>query len=78
MTFSRNKSRLPDFYGLEVQRRQEVLLETDAVQPEDIAAFSGDEGLNVENANHMIENVIGVYGLPIGIATNFANFFSTI
>ena len=38
---------------------------------EHIAAFSGNEGLNIENANHMIENVIGVHGLPMGIATNF-------
>ena len=71
MTFSRNISRLPDFHCLEVQRRHEVLLEKSAVESEHIAALSGDGGLKVENANHMIENVIGVYSLPIGIATNF-------
>lgn len=30
-----------------------------------------DTGLSVAQANSMIENVVGVYGLPMGIATNF-------
>ncbi|MBM4429262.1 MAG: hydroxymethylglutaryl-CoA reductase, degradative, partial [Chloroflexi bacterium] len=28
-------------------------------------------GLGVEQADHMVENVVGVFGLPLGIATNF-------
>ena len=71
MNSSTNVSRLPDFYNLEVQKRQQVLLAKSTLELKHIAALSGNEGLNVENANHMIENVIGVYGLPIGIATNF-------
>lgn len=30
-----------------------------------------DSGLDTHQADHMIENVIGIYGLPLGIATNF-------
>jgi hydroxymethylglutaryl-CoA reductase len=71
MNYSKNVSRLPDFYNLEVLKRHHVLLEKSTLELEHIAAFSGNEGLNIENANHMIENVIGVHGLPIGIATNF-------
>ena len=71
MNSSTNVSRLPDFYNLEVLKRHHVLLEKSTLELEHIAAFSGNEGLNIENANHMIENVIGVHGLPIGIATNF-------
>jgi hydroxymethylglutaryl-CoA reductase len=71
MTCSKNASRLPDFYNLEVQKRQQVLLAKSTLDSEHISALSGDDGLTVENANHMIENVIGVHGLPMGIATNF-------
>ena len=71
MNSSTNVSRLPDFYNLEVLKRHQVLLAKSTLELKHIAALSGNEGLNVENANHMIENVIGVYGLPIGIATNF-------
>jgi hydroxymethylglutaryl-CoA reductase len=35
------------------------------------AMLSGDAGLTRRLADRMIENVIGVYGLPLGIATNF-------
>src|SRR5690606_12991573 len=28
-------------------------------------------GLNAAQADHMIENAVGVYALPLGIATNF-------
>ena len=71
MNSSTNVSRLPDFYNLEVLKRHQVLLAKSTLELEHIAVLSGNEGLNVENANHMIENVIGVHGLPIGIATNF-------
>ncbi len=33
--------------------------------------LSGEEGLSPEQANHMIENVIGTFSLPIGIARYF-------
>ncbi|HCU79572.1 MAG: hydroxymethylglutaryl-CoA reductase, degradative [Chloroflexi bacterium] len=71
MNSPKNVSRLPDFYNLEVLKRHQVLLAKSTLELEQISALAGDDGLNVENANHMIENVIGVHGLPIGIATNF-------
>ena len=40
-----------------------------------VRAFAGleeeVEGLSLERADRMIENVIGIHGLPLGIATNF-------
>lgn len=30
-----------------------------------------ESGLDTQQADHMIENVIGIYGLPLGVATNF-------
>jgi len=37
---------------------------------DDLAALTPDGGLQVAQADTMIENVVGVYGLPLGIATN--------
>ena len=39
--------------------------------PEALAAFSGAAGLTPEQADHMIENAVGVFGLPLGVAMNF-------
>ncbi|MCL6432174.1 MAG: hydroxymethylglutaryl-CoA reductase, degradative [Anaerolineae bacterium] len=36
------------------------------------AALQGMEGLPLHRAEQMVENVVGVFGLPLGIATNFA------
>jgi len=33
--------------------------------------MSGKNGLSADAADHMIENAVGVFGLPLGIATNF-------
>ena len=38
---------------------------------EDLSALSGKAGLTAEQADPMIENVVGVYALPLGIALNF-------
>jgi hydroxymethylglutaryl-CoA reductase len=38
---------------------------------EEVNALSGEPGLNPFSADHMVENVIGVFSLPIGIALNF-------
>jgi hydroxymethylglutaryl-CoA reductase len=37
----------------------------------DAAALSGQGGLSVESADHMIENVIGTFSLPLGVARYF-------
>ena len=39
--------------------------------PEHIAALDGSRGLTPEQANHMIENVVGIHALPLGVAVNF-------
>lgn len=38
---------------------------------EDMKTLSGENGLSVDDADHMIENVIGTFSLPMGIARNF-------
>jgi len=39
--------------------------------PEELAALTGETGLSAEQADHMIENVVGVHALPLGLALNF-------
>jgi hydroxymethylglutaryl-CoA reductase len=64
-------SRLPGFYELSLADRMTAVAEFGELDPQSIAAFSGERGLTSEEADHMIENVIGVFGLPLGIAVNF-------
>ena len=62
-------SRLPGFYNLSLDERLQRL--ADRLAPEDLAALSGETGLSVEQADQMVENVIGVHALPLGVALNF-------
>jgi len=64
-------SRLPGFYDLGTQKRMQVLAERTQLSAEHLAALHGAAVLTPEQADHMIENVVGVYALPLGIAANF-------
>ena len=63
-------SRMPGFYNKILSERLQAIVEQSGLSQEEAAAFSTN-GLNPEGADHMIENVVGLYSLPIGIATNF-------
>ncbi len=60
-------SRIPGFYKLPLAERRAKLAEEIGVELATLVAPTLDE----ETANHMVENVVGVYGLPLGIALNF-------
>lgn len=59
-------SRLEGFYRLTISERQRRLELTE----NEIAALTIG-GLSPDLANRLIENVVGIHGLPLGIATNF-------
>jgi hydroxymethylglutaryl-CoA reductase len=61
-------SRIPNFYDLSLKERQTRLM---GAAGQDLPALAGSEGLDASLANSMIENVVGIHGLPLGIATNF-------
>ena len=61
---------MPSFYNKTLAERLQSVVEQTGLTPDEAAALS-DAGLSLEGADHMIENVVGVYGLPFGIATNF-------
>jgi hydroxymethylglutaryl-CoA reductase len=65
-------SRLGGFYQLKPFERLQMVKSFDGLNDEDLRQLHGGNGaLTVERADKMIENVIGTFNLPIGIATNF-------
>ena len=66
-----NGSRITGFYNLSLEERLAELAERGELSPDDVAALSGQAGLTSEQADHMIENVVGIHALPLGIALNF-------
>lgn len=67
----RRSSRLPGFYKRPLTERAALVAQWADLEREQQAVLLGLSGLNPSQAEHMIENVIGVYALPLGIATNF-------
>ncbi len=65
-----SNSRLPGFFRVDPTDRLGVIAELVDFGAQEVAALKGEPGLELEQANRMIENVVGVYGLPLGIATN--------
>lgn len=59
------------FYNLPVKERLDRLMKETRLSEEDLKILSGENGLSVDDADHMIENVIGTFSLPMGIARNF-------
>lgn len=64
-------SRLPGFYRISRSDRLSALIDESALKSEDAHLFLHSGGLHYEQAEYMIENVIGTFALPLGIATNF-------
>src|SRR5262249_8930389 len=67
MTRSARSSRLPGFYKLSMDARRREIGRQCGFDAERLAHPLLDEA----TANHMVENVISVYGLPLGVALNF-------
>ena len=59
------------FYQMTLPERWNALQEALPLTDEDIKALNGEQGLSLETANRMIENVSGLHSLPLGIARNF-------
>ncbi len=64
-------SRLSGFYKHSLAERIAILADLTDLDSDSINALSGAAGLTTAQADHMIENVIGVHSLPLGIAANF-------
>ena len=65
-------SRLGGFYQLNPFERLQAVKSFDGLNDEDLRQLHGGNGaLTVERADKMIENVVGTFNLPLGVATNF-------
>ena len=63
-------SRLPGFYKRPLTERLQIVAEWAGLDVAEAAVFNG-QGLTNELADKMIENTLGTFSLPLGIAVNF-------
>ena len=66
-----DSSRLKGFYKLSVPERRKLLSDIAGLDEQMVEAWASNGELPEDVADRMIENVIGTYSLPIGVATNF-------
>jgi hydroxymethylglutaryl-CoA reductase len=67
-----DSSRLAGFYKLPLEDRVEQVADWADLTADEAAVLTAALRLEpFENAERMIENVVGLYGLPLGIAVNF-------
>jgi hydroxymethylglutaryl-CoA reductase len=64
-------SRIPGFHRLSREARVDLLARASGLTESECRALARNEVLDLETADAMIENAVGVFGLPLGIATNF-------
>lgn len=67
-----HKARFPGFYKLSVADRLDAIRENGWITTDDQYSLTdGHHVLQTDRADKMIENVIGVMGLPLGVGLNF-------
>ncbi len=59
------------FYKMTMPERHEYLMQNSNLDEDDLKAWLPGSGLTLETADHMIENAVGLFSLPLGIAQNF-------
>ncbi|MCU0677090.1 MAG: hydroxymethylglutaryl-CoA reductase, degradative [Myxococcota bacterium] len=64
-------SRIPGFYRLDVDGRLDELRARFGLTEDEVAVLRDGGRLGVDRADKMVENCVGVFGLPIGLGLNF-------
>lgn len=64
-------SRFPGFYALAMKERGDLTARYADLSPSEISSLTNSGALNSEITDVFIENAIGTFSLPLGIATNF-------
>ncbi|GAP08505.1 3-hydroxy-3-methylglutaryl-coenzyme A reductase [Anaerolinea thermolimosa] len=59
------------FYNLSLEERRQWVAREAGIDLAEVEILSGIRGLSQEQADAMIENVIGIFGMPLGIARYF-------
>ena len=68
---SQHTSRIPGFYKRSLADRAAFVAQWGDLAPHEYAVLIGVNGLSAQQADNMIENVVGTYALPLAVATNF-------
>ncbi len=68
---SERSSEISGFYRLSVEERRRVVREWGGLTEEEVRAYEFPPGVDPALLGRMIENVVGVFPLPVGIATHF-------
>lgn len=63
-------SRIPGFYKMSIEERQQLLAKLASFSEEEWSALT-ESPLALDTADKMIENVIGIHPLPLGLGLNF-------
>ncbi len=63
-------SRIPGFYRLSVEERQQCIAERAQLELAELIGAVAGGGLTTELADKVVENVLGLYALPFGVALN--------
>jgi hydroxymethylglutaryl-CoA reductase len=71
MTGKKLNSRIEGFYKLSLEEKIDLLTSRLKLSQEDQKIIQGEEGLDPKIAQNMIENVVGQFSLPLGLALNF-------
>jgi len=65
-------ARIPNFFKMSIRERIDALHRRGLLDDADLRTLTtGEHTLRLPVADKMIENVIGVFGLPLGVALNF-------
>ena len=64
-------SRIPDFRALAPAQRLTHIAQAASLTDDEVALLARPGALGVDRANGMVENVIGTFELPLGVAGNF-------
>ena len=68
---TQKNSQIPKYYQKSLEQRVDIVADWADLTLEQQSVLQGIGGLGVQQASNMIENVVGTYALPLGIATNF-------
>jgi hydroxymethylglutaryl-CoA reductase len=67
---SDQSSRIPGFYKLPLQERRQRVCERAGIDIDELVDAIGAGGMDSATADKVVENVLGVYCLPFGVALN--------
>lgn len=70
--YDRKSSRLPGFYELPIGERLRIIERFGSMVSDEAKAMGNFGALSPELADVFIENAVGTFSLPLGIATNFS------